>query len=80
MENYTPMEGNISTQERPLRSRNFVQDEELQLCCSYLNISQDATIGIGKKSVTFWNRIIAHYDENRPDNGASQPPRSLDSK
>ena len=39
MENSMVVEDNLSTQGRSLRGRNFVQDVELQLCHSYVNIN-----------------------------------------
>ena len=36
------------------KGRNFSQDEECQLCRSYLSICQDPIVGNGQKSAAFW--------------------------
>ena len=60
------------------KGKNFVADEERQLCRSVIAISQDPIAGNQQKSNAFWDRIFVHYNENRP--AGERPARSLETK
>jgi hypothetical protein len=60
------------------KGKNFVPDEERQLCRSVIAISQDPIAGNQQKSNAFWDRIFVHYNENRP--AGERPARSLETK
>jgi hypothetical protein len=40
-----------------LKGKNFVREEEEQLCYSVLHVSQDRIVGNQQKSGVFWSRI-----------------------
>jgi hypothetical protein len=80
MDTPTTGESDVQSQGREVRGRNFVDVEEMQLCRSYVNVSQDVTIGIGQRAVTFWDRVTVHYNENRLEETAARPARSLETK
>jgi hypothetical protein len=61
-----------------LKGKNFVREEEEQLCYSVLHVSQDRIVGNQQKGGVFWSRISQHYDEYRP--AGFRPSRSLESK
>jgi hypothetical protein len=65
---------------RARKGKNFSSDEERQLCCSFLAISQDPIQGNGQKSAAFWDRIATHYREHKPVGGGDRPARSLETK
>jgi hypothetical protein len=80
MESHAAGKSDFASQGKAVRERNFVDIEEVQLCHSYVNVSQDATIGIGQRAVTFWDRNTAHYNTNQPEGAAARPARSLETK
>lgn len=47
-----------------------VADDKL-LAAAYTIISEDPTVGNGKKGESFWKRVITYYNTNR-DNGAKK--------
>ena len=68
----------VQDAEKGKKGRNFVPDEERQLFCSVLHVSQDPVVGNGQCAVAFWKRIHEHYDEHK--SGGFRPARSLESK
>jgi hypothetical protein len=60
------------------KGRNFVAEEECQLCRSMLYISQDSHVGNGQKNGTFWDRIADHFKS--VVSVGNMPARSLESK
>jgi len=62
------------------RGKIFGDDEEEQLCKSWLSISQDPVTGSGQHIKAFWDRIVAHYNKHRPAGVEERALRSLDSK
>jgi hypothetical protein len=60
------------------KGKNFMREEEDQLCCNVLRVSQDRITGNQQKAGVFWKRIFKHYDEHRPI--AFGPSRSLECK
>jgi hypothetical protein len=53
------------------KGRNFIPEEECQLCRSILHISQDPRIGNSQKNGAFWEQITTHFNkvtrvESRP--------------
>ena len=65
---------------RARKGKNFSQDEERQLCKSVLHVSQDPVTGNGQWATAFWERIINHYQENRPGGCVERPMMSLEMK
>lgn len=43
------------------RAKNFSQHEEIQLCRSWMHISQDPIVGAQQKKSKFWERIEYHF-------------------
>lgn len=62
------------------RGSNFSNAEESQLARSWLNVSQDATTGVGQKSSTFWERVEAHFQQQMGEGSVPRSVRSLASK
>ena len=64
------------------RGTNFSTAEDCELAHSWLNVSQDATTGVGQKSQTFWERVEAHFRDHLEggDKGSQRSARSLSSK
>jgi hypothetical protein len=60
------------------KGKNFQAEEEVQLTCSVLAISQDPIVGNQQKGSAFWDRIHEHFKLHRP--GTDRTARSLDSK
>jgi hypothetical protein len=60
------------------KGKNFQAEEEIQLTCSLLVISQDPIVGNQQKGSAFWDRIHEHFKLHRP--GTDSTARSLDSK
>ena len=54
------------SQSQVRKGRNFSQDEECQLCRSFLSICQDPIVGNGQKSPAFWTQICEDYNIKRP--------------
>ena len=61
-----------------VKGKNFNRVEEEQLYRSVLYVSQDRIVGNQQKAGVFWERILEHYDEHRPD--APRPQHSLETK
>jgi hypothetical protein len=57
---------------------NFIRVEEKQLCRSVMFVLQDHVVGNQQKACVFWERIIEHYNANRPDR--VRPLRRLETK
>ncbi|KAF4039859.1 No apical meristem-associated C-terminal domain [Phytophthora infestans] len=62
------------------RGSNFVEEEEIQLCMSYLKISEDPRTGTYQSSATFWKRIYEHFTAARPAGSVVREIRSLECK
>lgn len=43
------------------RARNYVGDEDAQICTSWLEISEDSTVGVDQAASKFWLRLQKHY-------------------
>jgi hypothetical protein len=69
-----------TTSARTRKGKNFSQDEERQLCRSFLHVSQDPINGNGQRATAFWERIWTHYKANRPIGGEERRARSLETK
>jgi hypothetical protein len=66
--------------QRQSRGRNFVNEEEIQCCRSFLHISQDPVVGNGQRKEALWERVALHYNQNRPAGLHVCPARSLEWK
>lgn len=62
------------------KSKNFSEEEEMQLCRSYLAVVKDAKIGTNQNSNTFWERITVHFQGARPADAEHRQYRSLKCK
>ena len=43
------------------RAENYSNNDEIQLCRSWMHISQDPIVGTGQQKGRFWERILQHY-------------------
>jgi len=43
------------------RSENYTTTDEIQLCHSWMHVSQDPIVGAQQRIAKFWNRIQVHY-------------------
>ncbi|TYZ63466.1 hypothetical protein PybrP1_012938 [[Pythium] brassicae (nom. inval.)] len=62
------------------KGKNFSEDEDVQLCSSYIAVGKDARTKPNQSSNTFWERITMHYQSTRPTDATPRPYRSLESK
>jgi hypothetical protein len=62
------------------KGKNFGAEEERQLFCSYLHISQDLVHGNGQRNSVFWERICKHFHDCRPEGSVERSARSLETK
>ncbi|KAE9329948.1 hypothetical protein PR003_g15432, partial [Phytophthora rubi] len=62
------------------RKSSFLEEEEAQLCRSYLKVGTDATTGTNQSSGTFWERICTHFNSSRPTGSTTRDQRSLECK
>ena len=62
--------------EKIAKGRIFVKEEERQLTRSVLHVTQYPFVGNGQKGSSFWERILVHYDDNKPS--GVRPIRSLE--
>jgi hypothetical protein len=60
------------------KGKNFVAEEECQLCRSVLHISQDSCVGNGQRNGALWERIAEYF--NTVSTVGSRAARSLESK
>ena len=60
------------------KGRNFVREEEEQLCRSVLHVSQDRITGNQQRAGVFSERIHEHYNLHKPF--GERPFRSLETK
>ena len=47
------------------RGSNYSQEEDIQLCKSWISISNDAIVGTDQSGKTYWERITAHFHNFR---------------
>jgi hypothetical protein len=47
------------------QENNYNHDEAIQLCISWMNISNDSIVGNDQPSKTHWTRIADHYNDNK---------------
>jgi hypothetical protein len=57
--------------------KNFSEEEDEQLCHSYLFVALDAIHGTEQKGETFWSRIKEHFDGCLGDNIVDRSARAL---
>ena len=63
------------------RGANFSNADDCQLGRWWLNVSQDATTGVGQKAQTFWECVETYFSENTDgDQAVRRSSRSLASK
>ncbi|KAE9053653.1 hypothetical protein PF006_g33492, partial [Phytophthora fragariae] len=62
------------------KKSSFLEEEEAQLCRSYLKVGTDATTGTNQSSGTFWERICTHFNSSRPTGSTTRDQRSLECK
>jgi hypothetical protein len=44
---------------------NYNHDEDIQLCVSWMNVSNDSIARNDQACKTYWTRIANHYNENK---------------
>jgi len=47
------------------RGSNYSQEEDIQLCKSWISISNNAIVGTDQSGKTYWERITAHFHNFR---------------
>lgn len=47
------------------RGKNWIVDEDIQLCKSWIHISEDPSTGDDQDLKEFWGRILLDYDEHK---------------
>jgi hypothetical protein len=47
------------------RGSNYTQEEDIQLCKSWIGIGYDSSVGTDQSGKTYWERITAHYHSFR---------------
>ncbi|KAE8889059.1 hypothetical protein PF010_g5786 [Phytophthora fragariae] len=62
------------------KKSSFLEEEEAQLCRSYLKVGTDATTGTNQSSGTFWERICTHFNSSRSTGSTTRDQRSLECK
>jgi hypothetical protein len=65
---------------RARKGRNFTTEEEMQLCCCQLCISQDSIVGNGQRREAFWERVCTHFNQHRPRGLGARTARSIETK
>ena len=65
---------------KPRKGKNFSSDEERSLCRNFLAISQYPICGNGQRNAAFWERITAHFNQNKPRSNLVRPWRLLETK
>ena len=60
------------------RERNFIEEEDVYLCISVVNVSQDGGVATNQKRDDYWDRIHGGYTEQQKKDTAckDQPVRS----
>jgi hypothetical protein len=56
-----PMQPSSGGKGTSKRGSNYSQEEDIQLCNSYISIGNDSIIGTDQSGKKFWERITAHY-------------------
>jgi hypothetical protein len=62
------------------KGKNLVVKGERQIYCSFLHVSQDPTTSISQISITFWDRVCEHYNQNQLACKVKQLVKSLETK
>jgi hypothetical protein len=62
------------------RGSNYNHDEDIQLCISWMNVSNDPIVANGQPSKTYWTRIADHYNENKTFAGVERNANSLEQR
>jgi hypothetical protein len=60
------------------RGSNYNHDEDIQLCISWMNISNDPIVANDQPSKTYQTRIANHYNENKTFVGVERNANSLE--
>jgi hypothetical protein len=64
----TPSSGSRRSKRGSKRGYNYNHDEDIQLCVSWMNVSNDPIVGNDQAGKTYWTRITDHYNENKTSN------------
>ena len=59
---------------RDRRGKSFLNEEDVELCISWMTITQDPVIDIGQSMSKFWDRVMAKFLET---NVGVDPQRTL---
>jgi hypothetical protein len=70
----------VAAKPRTTKGKNFTDNEERQVCRSFLAISQDPITGVGQKATVFWDRVFVHYNHHKPEGYPDRSAQSLDTK
>jgi hypothetical protein len=80
VETFATTDNLTHSQLKARKGKKIVVDEEQQLCCSSLHISQDLMIGNQQKFATFWDRVQNHFNESHSASCAPRFALSLETK
>lgn len=64
----------------PSRKPNYTIEDDKHLCSVYMDISQDAEVGIYQKRESFWNRIEELYNLKKRPAMSERSNRSLETR
>jgi hypothetical protein len=57
---------------------NYNHDEDIQLCISWMNVSNNLIVANGQPSKTYWTGITNHYNENKTFASVERNANSLE--
>jgi hypothetical protein len=75
MELPTPSSGSKGASKR---GSNYNHDEDIQLCISWMNVSNDPIVANNQPSKTYWTRIADHYNDTKTFAGVERNVISLE--
>jgi hypothetical protein len=75
MELPTPSSGSKGASKRGI---NYNHDEDIQLCISWMNVSNDPIVANNQPSKTYWTRLVDHYNDNKTFAGVERNANSLE--
>jgi hypothetical protein len=55
----------VSASKAAKRGSNYNHDEDIQLCVSWMNVSNDPIVGNDQSGKAYWTRIVDHYNDNK---------------
>jgi hypothetical protein len=59
------------------KAKNFLSQEDKQLCQSWVAISEDPISGNDQPGEDFWKKVLDHFNQHLPDGGSERQPDGL---